>query len=240
MLFFGLVESTYSQPTQKIEIMPQANFKTVICRHYEMGCCFKTKEQCPFAHGLTDIRKHCHFGFTCQRGLECQYPHHPQEIEYFTLKAQAKPKIMRDMGTQTDCQALPLATPEDFMTPTDLPPPPPGFTDDDTASETSTDGSTDGEMDKEEKRKWKVRKNWAMREIKAGRKTLADYDQTSWKTWKKHQRYSLTELQKKRNLATRKSAAKKSIKEGTTTPADYDDEWFQINRRTHKLMIVES
>ena len=162
--------------------MPSANFKTVICRHYELGCCLKTKEECPFAHGQTDLRRHCRFGFTCRWGLACEYPHHPIEIEYFTLKAQVKPKVVRDMGTQTDFQ--------EYELPVFLPPPPAGFTDDDTSSEISTDG----EMDKEESRKWKVRKNWAMREIKAGRKTLADYDQTTWKTWKKHQRYTLTEF----------------------------------------------
>jgi hypothetical protein len=228
--FFLDWKKALTQPTQQIEIMPSANFKTTICRHYEMGCCFKTKEQCQFAHGLTDLRKHCHFGFTCQRGLACQFPHHPQEIEYFTLKAQAKPKIMKNMATQTDFQALPLATPQDFMTPIDdlpLPPPPPEFTDDE----------SDEEMTPHEKLKLSKRKSTAKWNIKHGIKKLEDYDQITWRTIKKAEK-QLNEAQR-RALYTRKCQAQKHIREGTKTREDYDENYYQVKRKTYNLVILD-
>ena len=209
--------------------MPPANYKTTICRHYELGCCLKTKEECPFAHGHTDLRKHCRFGFTCRWGLDCEYPHHPIEIEYFRLKAQVKPKVVRDMGTQTDFQ--------EYELPAVLPPPPAGFTDDDTGSETSTDGETVVEMDPKEKMRLAKRKSMAKWHIKNGLKKLEDYNQTTWRTIKKAEKKF--EGAKQKAYAVRRSFAKREIMAGRRKPEDYDENFYQVKRRTYTLKVID-
>jgi len=134
------------------------------------------------------------------------------------------------MATQTDFQALPLATPQDFMTPTaidDLPlPPPPEFTDDD----------SDEEMTPHEKLKLSKRKSTAKWNIKHGIKKLEDYNQTTWRTIRKSK--PLTEAQR-RALYTRRCQAQKYIREGTKTREDYDENYYQIKRKTYNLVILD-
>ena len=218
MLFFGLGESNYT-PTQTFDTMPSANYKTTICRHWQAGHCDKTAELCDYAHGFKELRRHCHHGFNCFKGLQCEYPHHPKEIEYFTLKAQVKPKVVRDMGTQTD-----------FPEPMPVIPPPAGFTDDDTTS---------GEEADPEKEKYNVRKRRATAayNIRQGIKTLADYDQITWRVKKKNVR---TEVEAAKALVARnvrKSRAKQLIAAGQMKREDFDKNYYQKQKR--KLKVVE-
>ena len=116
-LFLDWKKALTHNQHKEIEMMLSANYKTSICRHWENGHCDKTAEECQFAHGHGERKRHCRFGVTCEHGLKCYYPHHPAEIEYFTLKEQVKPKITREMATQTDSEEFMLATPEDFVAP---------------------------------------------------------------------------------------------------------------------------
>lgn len=199
--------------------MPSANYKTSICRHWQAGHCDNTAEECQYAHGFKELRIHCYHGINCFKGLECEFPHHPKEIEYFTLKAQVKPKMTCDAGTQTD-----------FPEPIPVLPPPAGFTDDDTTS---------GEEADAEKEKFNLRKRkaTAMYQIRQGIKTLDDYDQITWRIKKKKAR---TEVEAAKALVARnvrKARAKKMIAMGEMKREDFDKNYYQKAKR--KLKVVE-
>jgi hypothetical protein len=118
------VEGNFKSPNT----MPVANYKTIICRHWEKGNCYNV--DCTYAHGVKELRKHCGFGTRCRAGLQCRHPHHPEDLEYFQLKSE-KPKETREMSTQTEDEIdeLIVKPPQEFtddFEPKDFicPPPP--------------------------------------------------------------------------------------------------------------------
>jgi hypothetical protein len=233
---------TIFQEIQKIEMLCPELGKADY-QHKRLTRCLQQN-----AHGFKELRRHCHHGINCFKGLECEFSHHPKEIEYFTLKAQVKPKMTCDAGTQTDFEEpIPVLPPPAGFTdddttsgeeadaekekePTPILPPPTGFTDDDTTSGEEADAE-------KEKYLWKNRKRSAAYMIRQGIKTLDDYDQITWRVKKKNVRPEVEAAKALVARKVRKTRAKQLIASGEMKREDFDKNYYQKQKR--KLKIVE-